>query len=126
MFKDLVSQMLNPLPEHRLSIEQVKEHPWNSSAFVEEFTPIDEAWKSEKLESYAAKCNLTMDEVTKELSENPYGKLGGIYNIEKHMHQMEKTKPKKAPIVSKARSLKVISPSTRSIHHKLARFTSPT
>lgn len=104
--------MLNPLREHRLTIENVEKHQWIQCAFVEEFPPIDERWKGEKLQSYAIKFGLPMVEVIERLSQNPYGKLGGVFNIDKHMHQMEKMKPKKAPIASKARSLKVIN------HHR--------
>lgn len=108
-FKDLVSKMLNPLREHRLTIKQVEDHEWISSAFVEGFAPIDDAWKNEKLQSYAEDNEITVDEVTKQLSQSPYGKLGGVYNIHKLMHQMEKLKPKKVPIANKTRRLKVIN-----------------
>lgn len=99
--------MLNPSRQLRLKMQQVQKHPWIAGAFGGEFLPISEKWKNEKFQKYASSLNLTMEEIADEISTRPYGQLGGIYNIEKHLHQMSKIALKRAP--SYARIVKVIN-----------------
>ena len=116
--------MLNPSSELRLKVAQIQKHPWITNAFGEEFTPINEKWKTEMFQKYSKGSNLTMEEVADEISKRPYGQLGGIYNIEKHLHQMNKIALKRAP--SCARIIKVINHINSIFHHKLALYLQTT
>lgn len=107
VFKDLVSKMLNPSRQLRIKIPQIQKHFWITGAFGEEFAPIGEKWKSETYQKYAKSSNLTIDEISDEISNRPYGQLGGIFNIEKHFHQVNKIALKRAP--SCATIIKVIN-----------------
>lgn len=103
--------MLNPSRTQRLTIAQVEKHSWVLGVFVEEYQPVDERWKQERFALYANDCDMTHDEVCQHLSRLPYGKLGGIFNIEKLMHQMDKITLKKIPALKKEQSVKVINQS---------------
>lgn len=106
-FKDLVSKMLNPSREFRLKIEQVQKHPWIAGVFSEQFTPVNAKWKSETFQKYSKNFNLTIEEVSDEIIKQPFGQLGGIYNIEKHLHQVNRIALRKPP--SCASIIKVIN-----------------
>lgn len=97
--------MLNPNRQLRLTIGQVESHHWIFGAFVEEFPPVDERWKRKAFQKYAKLNDLSMANLADQLSTHPFGQLGGVYNIEKHSHQLSKITLKKAPI----RELEVIN-----------------
>lgn len=97
VFKDLVSKMLNPSRQLRATIQQIEKHPWVLGAFIEEFPAIDERWKQETLQRLAKLQKLSVDDVNEKLASDPYGKLGGVFNIEKHRHQLNMITMKKAP-----------------------------
>lgn len=101
--------MLNPSRTHRLKIQEIEKHPWILGVFVEEFSPIDERWKRDTIQRFAKSNNLSAESVTEQLSENPYGQMGGMYNIEKHQHQSKKISYKKAPSCCTIRDIPVIN-----------------
>lgn len=101
--------MLNPARLHRLKIEQVARHPWVQGVFVEEFPPVTEQWKREAFEKYAKCLDITMDEVTEMIEKQPYGQLGGTFNIELHNHQLSKIALKRSPVGYRVSDNKVIS-----------------
>jgi hypothetical protein len=98
VFKDLMSKMLNPVRQLRINSAHVERHPWISGVFSEEFPPITEAWKSEMIATYAKLFDLSIEAVADQIASKPYGQLGGIFNIEKHLHQVNKIELKRAPI----------------------------
>ncbi|CRK99158.1 CLUMA_CG012525, isoform A [Clunio marinus] len=108
LFKDLVSKMLNPNRDLRLSIEKVRKHPWILGAFIEEYPSIDKSWQTKVLHKYAKYFNRTCDSVVNEISSTPYGQLGGIFNIEKHLHQMSGVALKRSTSGCKVRESKTL------------------
>jgi hypothetical protein len=120
VFKDLVSKMLNPSRSHRLKIQEVEQHPWILGVFVEEFPQIDDRWKHDTIKKYAESNNFSEQSVEEQLLQNPFGPLGGMYNIEKHQYQISKIMFRKAPSCCKIRDIKVINQIFDQIHHKLA------
>lgn len=109
VFKDLVSKMLNPSRSKRLKIREVEQHPWILGVFVEEFPQIDDLWQRETIERFAQSNNLTAESVAEQLLQSPFGQLGGMYNIEKHQHQISRITLRKAPSCCKLRDIKVIN-----------------
>lgn len=107
VFKDLLSKMLNPTRQLRIKIEQLEKHRWILGVFVEEFPPVCEKWKQESFHKLAKRYDLTLAKVTDEIADRPFGPLGGIYNIEKRSHQLNKIALKKAS--SSVRIVKVIN-----------------
>lgn len=101
--------MLNPVRTHRLKIQEIEKHPWILGVFVEEFPPIDERWRRDTVQRYAKTSNLSAESVVEQLSESPYGQLGGMFNIEKHQYQSSKVSFRKAPSCCKIRDIKVIN-----------------
>lgn len=101
--------MLNPSRSHRLKIHEVEQHPWILGVFVEEFPQIDERWQRETIKRFAESSNLTVESVGDQLLQNPFGQLGGMYNIEKHQYQISKIMFRKAPSCYKIRDIKVIN-----------------
>lgn len=109
VLKDLVSKMLNPNRPLRLKIHQVEKHQWIQGVLVEEFEPITAEWQEETLQKIAKTSTVEVDDVVDELGKNPYGKLGGFYNIEKRLHQLKTMALKKAPSCSNFRIAEVIN-----------------
>lgn len=109
VFKDLVSKMLNPSSTHRLKIQEVEKHQWILGVFVEEFPPVDERWKRETIMRFAENDNLVAKSVAQQLVQNPFGQLGGMYNIEKLQYQISKISYRKAPSCFKIHNIKVIN-----------------
>lgn len=101
--------MLNPKRTHRLKIQEIEKHPWILGVFVEEFPPVDERWKRDTIQRYAKSQNISTGSVAEDLKMNPFGQLGGMYNIEKHQYQASKITFKKAPSCCKIRDIKVIN-----------------
>lgn len=126
MFKDLISQMLNPSKEKRLSIDKVKKHDWIAGAFLEEYPPIDDIWKQKLYKAYSVQTGLSVDIVRDKIAKNPYGKMGGMFNIEKYTHQVEHMKVKKAPSSGKVQNVKVINVSlqTEQLNYYFGFFSS--
>lgn len=113
VFKDLLSKMLNPSRLLRIKIEQLEKHPWILENFVEEFLPVSDKWKQETFHKLSKLFNLTLDNVIDEIINRPYGQLGGTYNIEKHLHQMNKITLRRAS--SGVKIFKVINHHIKSI-----------
>lgn len=88
--------MINPKRKLRVNIDQVSSHPWVKGVFNETFLPVSETWKKKMFEKYARDFNLTIEAVASEIKTKPYGQLGGIYNIEKHLRQKNTIELKKA------------------------------
>ena len=87
----------------------MEKHPWIHGAFLEQFDAIDEKWKADVHKRMAKSFDLTIEDVADELSSKPYGQLGGIYNIEKHLHQLSKIALKKAPNCFRIGNVQVIN-----------------
>lgn len=88
--------MVNPSRKLRVKIDQVAKHPWVQSVFNESYLPVSDTWKKKTFTSYARDFNLTIEAVASEIKTRPYGRLGGIYNIEKHLYQKNTIELKKA------------------------------
>lgn len=99
--------MLNPSKEKRLSIEKVKQHNWIAGAFVDEYPPIDEKWKQKIYKAYSEQSKLSVDIVSDRIAKNPFGKMGGMFNIEKYEYQVEHMKVKKASSTGRIPVVKV-------------------
>lgn len=118
--------MLNPSKEKRLSIKMVKKHNWIAGAFVEEYPPVDEKWKQKIYKAYSEQNKLSVDIVRDKIAKNPFGQMGGMFNIEKYMHQVDHMKVKKAPSTGKIQVAKVINVSlpTEQLNHYFGFFSS--
>lgn len=88
--KNLLLKMLTPQPQLRLSITQVSEHAWIKSfrdVGNTAFTPIDDKLKRKIIEKTSADHKIPITEMCKQLDENPFGPIGGIFNVEKFLYQ---------------------------------------
>jgi hypothetical protein len=104
-----MTKMLNPNRESRFTIDEVLKHQWITSLFIEVFPQIDNRWRMEVYNKLADQFNITVKEVCDQLASNPYGQLGGIYNIEKRFHRLGKITLKRAPQVCAIHEAKVIN-----------------
>lgn len=102
--------MLNPSRQQRLTIEQVEKHQWVFGVFIEEFSALDEKWKEKTFQKYVKDYEFTtVEQVSEEIEKNPFGSLGGIFNIEKHAQQMKEFALRRATSACKMREIKVIN-----------------
>jgi hypothetical protein len=80
--------MLHPDSEKRFSIEQVKEHCWIRGWQDEIFIPLDVKSKSEIIQKCCFDHKISsLTDINNKIEINPYGPIGGIYNIHKHLYQ---------------------------------------
>jgi hypothetical protein len=118
-----MSMMLNPKRQQRSKIAQVADHQWIAGVIFESYTPIEDDWRDKVIEKYAQRLDMSFETISRDLETKPYGDLGGIFNIEKHMHQLSKIALRRAPSCCRIKTIKVINRiKLRSIHHKLARL----
>lgn len=101
--------MLNPSRQLRLKVHQVEKHSWVMSAYEETFEDVGKDWKSQTVKKIAKDFKLEVDEVASELEESPFGRLGGVFNIEKHRHQINTISLKKKPSCLRLKTAKVIN-----------------
>lgn len=101
--------MLNPSRQLRLKVQQVEKHSWVLSSYEETFEAVSRDWKNQTTKKIAKDFNLEVDAVASELESNPFGRLGGVYNIGKHLHQMSTIALKKRPSCLRLGTVKVIN-----------------
>lgn len=101
--------MLNPSRQLRLKVQQVEKHSWVLSSYEETFEDVSRDWKSQTTKRIAKDFKLGVDEVAAELEGNPFGQLGGAFNIEKHLHQINTIALKKRPSCLRLGTVKVIN-----------------
>lgn len=78
--------MLHPEPQQRFSIGQVGDHAWIRGWQAETFMPLDEKSKSEIIQKCFVDHHKTTD-IHKVIDESPFGPIGGVFNIQKHLYQ---------------------------------------
>lgn len=101
--------MLNPSRQHRLKVHQVEKHSWVMNSFEETFEDVGRDWKSKTVKKMAKDFDLEVAEVVSELESSPFGRLGGVFNIEKHRHQIDTIALKKKPSCLRLKTMKVIN-----------------
>ncbi|CAO1409244.1 unnamed protein product, partial [Diamesa serratosioi] len=87
LFKNLLSKLLNPNQHTRIKIEEVELHAWIFGLYVEEMPDIDNNWKQGKFQKYANVLNTNSRQINDTISDNPFGQLAGIFNIEQHSYK---------------------------------------
>lgn len=101
--------MLNPSRQLRLKVQQVEKHSWVMSSYEETFDDVDNEWKRKTMKKIAKDSDLDVDAVASELESSPFGRLGGVFNIEKHRHQINTIALKKRPSCLRLKTVKVIN-----------------
>lgn len=101
--------MLNRKRQLRSKIAQVADHQWIAGVFGESFEPPEDGWRDKVLGKYAKRLNTTTESVSREIESAPYGQLGGIFNIEKHMHQLSMIAMRRVPSCCRIETIKVIN-----------------
>lgn len=101
--------MLNPKRLLRPSIAQVADHQWIAGVVEESYAPIEDDWRDNVLEKYAHRLDVPVESILREIQSKPYGQLGGMFNMEKHKHQLKNIALKRAPSRCMIKSIKVIN-----------------
>lgn len=114
--------MLNPDRERRLTDEKLLEASVDLGSFRGGISGDRWDVAEETFEKYSKQFNLTIESVVDEIEDKPYGQLGGTFNIEKHLHQLNGISLKQPEGVFDIRSLKVINLISSICHRKLARY----
>ncbi len=90
-FKHLPSKMLAPIPKDRYEIKKVASHPWVELQFNETFQKISDRWKYDAVQEIANAMGVSFDQIKTNIQQNPFGPIGGIYNIKKYKYLKNRT-----------------------------------
>lgn len=83
--------MLEPNSRKRLTISQIKVHVWIYSIDINEFQDPDDDWIKQTITRIAAQLSTTVDDCHEQCRNNyRYSSIGGIFNIKKHLYQMNR------------------------------------
>lgn len=107
--------MLNPDRELRMDIKDFLDHPWGQGKIIEKFPPVGPHFKRNVVRNISKISEMTIDEVTDKIEKQPYGQLGGTFNIELHKHQLDLIRLKRSPVISHISSINLSQINTFSL-----------
>jgi hypothetical protein len=91
-FRHLLYKLMEPNPQDRYDIHMLENHPWIYEEFTEKFQEISGDWKYDAVQETADAMGVSFAQVMSNIEEDPYGPVGGIYNIKKYLYLENRTK----------------------------------